>query len=349
LQAAAGGAAAAGGKKIRTALLITAHGHLDGKLAAMVKSGDYEVVYGCEPDPAILRRRQSQAHFRDLRWVDADTILGDRSIDLVVVEPLDPAVAVEWGRRVIAAGKHLHLEKPPGNRMAPFRELVEEARRRKLLFQTGYMWRFHEGIGAAIDAARKGWLGEVYMLRGTINTDLTVEARRPLARYRGGMMFELGCHLVDRVVDLWGRPKSVRSWLRHDTSIADGLADNTVAALEYDKSIALIVCSACMPGHTQHRSFELIGTEGVMMVQPVEPGNTLRVNLRTARGPYRAGWQDIAMPDQPRYVGDFRELARALKSGGPLRYSYDFELLAHETMLRAAGEMDAPTEKRQSL
>ncbi len=340
LQTAAAGAAG-GGRKIRTALLVTQHGHLDGKLAAMVKSGDYEVVYGCEPDPATRRRRQSQPYFRDLTWVGPDEILGDPSIELVVVEPLVVSEIVDWGKKVIAAGKHLHLEKPPGNRLAPFRELVEEARRRRLLFQTGYMWRFHEGISAAVEAARQGWLGEVYMLRGTINTDLTAQARAPLAQYRGGMMFELGCHLVDRVVDLWGRPKAVRSWLRHDMHFDDVLADNTLAVLEYDKSIAMVVCSAAMPAHTQHRSFELIGTDGVMMVQPVEPGNTLRACLRKANGPYRAGWQEIRLADQPRYVGDFRELARALKTGQPLRYSYDFELLVQETMLRAAGEINA--------
>jgi predicted dehydrogenase len=328
----------AAGRRIRTGLLVTHHGHLDGKLQVMLRSPDYEVVSACEPDEAIRRRRQSQAGFRDLKWVSEEELLADKSIELILVETLAPADAVPYGKKAIAAGKHLHLEKPPGNRMAPFRELVEEARRRRLLLQTGYMWRFHEGIRACIEAARQGWLGHVYMLRGTINTDLTPQAREPLTLYRGGMMFELGCHLIDRVVDLWGRPKAIRSFLRHDTPSNDTLADNTLAVLEYDKAMALVISSTGMPGHTEHRSFELIGTEGTMMVQPVEPGNTLRACFRKACGPYKAGWQEVKFPDQPRYAGDMKELARALKSGQPLQYSYDFELLVHETMLRAAGE-----------
>ena len=92
--------------------------------------------------------------------------------------------ALPWGRKVIAAGKHLHLEKPPGNEWAPFKELMAEARRKKLLLQTGYLWRWHEGMMAAIEAAKKGWLGEVFMVRGTINSDRTREARlrRPNTR-----------------------------------------------------------------------------------------------------------------------------------------------------------------------
>jgi predicted dehydrogenase len=248
------------------------------------------------------------------------------------------ADVVGYGRKVIEAGKHLHLEKPPGNRMQPFRELVEEARRRQLLLQVGYLYRFHQGITAAIEAARKGWLGDVYMARGTINTDLTAQERAPLALYRGGMMFELGCHLVDRVVDLWGRPANVRSFFRHDTPFADKLGDNTLAVLEYNKGMALVVSSANMPHHTEHRSFELIGTDGVMMVQPIEPGNILRSCLRKPAGPYKEGWQEIRFPDQTRFVADIAELAQAICNRRPLRYSYDYELLVHETMLRAAGE-----------
>lgn len=323
---------------VRAGLLITQHGHLDGKMRAMLNSPDYDVVCACEPDPVTRRKRQNQQDFRKLRWVSEEELLGDASIQLVIVEPIVVADAIGYGRKVIDAGKHLHLEKPPSNRMQPFRELVEEARRRRLLLQMGYLWRFHEGIAAAMNAARQGWLGHVYMMRGTINTDLTAQARLPLAQYRGGMMFELGCHLIDRVVDLWGRPLKVHSWLRHDTPENDRLADNTLAVLEYEKAIATVVCSASMPGHTEHRSFELIGTDGVVLIQPIEPGNRMRIRLRKPCGPYAAGWQEVNFPDQTRFVADMRELARAIQNRESLRYSYDYELLVQETILRAAEE-----------
>jgi predicted dehydrogenase len=277
--------------------------------------------------------------YQGLRWVSEEELLADSSIHLIVVE-CRVWEALPWGKKVIAAGKHLHLEKPPGNEWAPFKELVEEARRKNLLLQTGYMWRGHEGINAALDAARNGWLGEVYLLRGTINSDRTPEGRAIEARYRGGSFFELGGHLVDRAVELLGRPKRVHSFLRHDTSFPDKLADNTLAVLEYDRALAVISSAARMYGSDQHRSFELIGTEGSIMVQPVETSKPkMRVAMRKAQGPYKAGWQEIDLPPQPRYAGDFQELARALKSGQPLKLSYDHELLVHETLLRAAGEM----------
>jgi hypothetical protein len=38
-------------------------------------------------------------------------------------------------------------------------------------------------------------------------------------------------------------------------------------------------------------------------------------------------------------VVDFEELARAIRSGEPLKLSYNHELLLHETLLRASGEL----------
>jgi predicted dehydrogenase len=153
------------------------------------------------------------------------------------------------------------------------------------------------------------------------------------------MMFELGCHLLDRVVDLFGRPKAVKSWLQRGTNGNDTLADNTLAVLEYDSALAVITTSARMPGSSEHRSFEVIGSDGAVLIQPVEPGTKMRVNVRTSRGPYKAGWQEVDLPAQPRYVGDFQDLARAIQTRSPLKYSYDFELLLQETILRASQEL----------
>jgi predicted dehydrogenase len=325
-------------KPIRAAILGTRHSHTRGKLEAMKGSPDYEVVAVCEPDPAAREQATKNPLFQGLKWIAEDELLSDSSIQLVVVE-CNVWEALPLGRKVIAAGKHLHLEKPPGNDWRAFKDLVEEARRRKLLLQTGYVWRSHAGVTAAIDAAKKGWLGEVFMVRGTMNSDRDAQQRAVEAKYRGGSLFELGGHVIDRMVELLGRPKSVRPFLRHDTSIPDQLADNTLAVFEYDKAIAVISSSARMYGSGDHRSFEVIGTDGTFIVNPEASPPRLRVAMRKPQGTYRAGWQTIEVSPQPRFVGDFQELARALKTGTPLRLSWDHELLLQETLLRASGEL----------
>lgn len=95
-------------------------------------------------------------------------------------------------------------------------------------------------------------------MRGTIHTNIGDDSRRELARFKGGMMFELGCHQIDRVVDLLGRPGTVKSWLKQNVTGTEGLADNT---------LAVITTSARMPGHTEHRSLEVIGSDGAVLIQ----------------------------------------------------------------------------------
>ena len=109
--------------RIRTGILGIQHGHLMGKLPAMYNNPDYEVVAFCEPDEATLRARGNHELLQRLRAVSMDELLNDKSIDLIVFEG-EVKDALPFAKRVLNAGKHLHLEKPPGNRLEPFREDV---------------------------------------------------------------------------------------------------------------------------------------------------------------------------------------------------------------------------------
>lgn len=291
LAAAGGGVASAAlgqtvPTKIRVGILCIQHSHLNEKLQAMNNNPDYDVVCACEPDVATRRQKDGNPLLQRLRWVSMDDMLSDKSVDLIVFEG-EVKDAVPFGMRVLDAGKHLHLEKPPTNKMEPFRELVDLARRRDRKVQLGYIWRFHEGAEAALEACRKGWLGDVFMIRATINSDRDMKQRAVEARYPGGSMFELGGHFIDRVIALMGKPAQVRQWLRHDTKIQDTVKDNTLAVLEYPSAVAVIVSSN--RDAAMHRSFEVIGTDGSIMIEPMEPVPTLRSRMRESREPTGKG------------------------------------------------------------
>jgi len=330
--------AAQPGSRIRTALWGTAHSHTGGKLKAMQDSPDYEVVGVCESDPAQRARAEKSPTFAGLRWMSEPEILNDKSIRLIVVQ-CSVWDALPMGHKVINAGKHLHIEKPPGNDWQSFQTLIANARKQNLLVQTGYVWRHHEGLHAALEAARQGWLGDILLVRAAMNADRDAPQRAVEAKYKGGGLFELGGHVVDRLVELLGRPREVRSWLRHHSSVKDNLNDNNLAVFEFDRSLALLSQTTNQAGAGDHRQFEIIGSDGTFIVWPEANPPRMRVYLRKPQGKYKAGWQDLSLPPQPRFIGDFQELARALKSGTPLKLSYDHELLLHETLLRASGEI----------
>lgn len=332
------GALAFGAPKVRVGVLGIQHSHLNGKLQAMGPGTAFELVSVCEPDEAVRRAKGAQPLLQGLRWTSVDQMLDDKSLDLIVFEGAVKD-AIPLGKRILEAGKHLHLEKPPGNTLAPFADLVETARKRNRLLQLGYLYRYHAGVDAALEAYQKGWLGEIQMVRGTINSDRDTAQRAVEARYPGGAMFELGGHMIDRMLAFLGRPTKVNHWLRHDTKSPDTLKDNTLAVFEFKQGLGLIVSSAKMAVADVHRSFEVIGTDGSIMIQPIEPEPVLKVYMRAAQGPYQKGVQEVRVPRQTRFLRDFEELGRAIQQKTPLRYSYDHELLLQETLLRASGEI----------
>src|SRR5262249_49363150 len=163
-----------------------------------------------------------------------------------------------YAAKCAAAGKYVHLDKAPGEDLEGLRSLLKDAARRRRAVQMGYQWRHHPAMQAAIEAARKGWLGRGCLFRGTIREPHGPRERRRLALFRGGMMLELGCHLIDRAVDLLGKPRNVTGFLRHESPLDDNLADSTLAILEYERAMAEIRVSAFQPHGDRYREIEIL-------------------------------------------------------------------------------------------
>jgi predicted dehydrogenase len=320
---------------IRAGILGTGHGHAVGKLRVLQQSADWELAGVCEPDGEAKARRQAEAAWAGVRWVEEDELLADPTVRMVAIESEVPHL-LPLAAEAVAAGKHLHLDKPPGADLEAFRNLLREAERRQLIIQLGYMFRYNSGFDLVRRVVGEGWLGTVHSVRGSINTDLSPEARRKVAFHPGGMMLELGCHLIDILVLLMGRPRRVQGFLRHDGALADGLADNTLAVFEFDGALATIESAAMEAQPFPRREFTVCGDRGSIVLQPLEPP-AVRLCLREPQGLFTAGWQSVPVADVPRYVRDLEELARCIRAGEPLPYSAAHDETVQETVLRACG------------
>jgi predicted dehydrogenase len=289
----------------------------------------YELVGVCEPVQSELL---SKADFVGLARLERDAMLGDPSIEMVAVEA-DVQHGLAYAHEAIAAGKHVHLDKPPGEDLESLRRLFDEAKKRSLAVQMGYMWRYHIAMSEAIRMARGGELGNVYAVRATINKPISPEERKQLARFRGGMMFELGCHMIDRVVDLLGKPRHVTGWLRHDGSLDDGLADNTLAVLECDNGLGEVYIAAMQPHGNSYRTFQILGTQGTATVRPFAPDGGLYVDTADAEGERKI---PLSIPKwRGPYEPDFTMLARIIRKGEAPDYAAEHDLAVQETLLRA--------------
>lgn len=327
--------AASASKKIRIGIYGIGHAHARSKVQTLREMAEYELVGICEPD-----KSQPRGHkvYEGVRWLTEQEILEDPSIELIAVESdVRNNLNVKYAQKCVAAGKFVHLDKPPGDNLAALRKLLDEAGHKNLVVQMGYQWRYHPAMQKAIEAARAGWLGYVYMVRATINKPLGREARLYDAAYKGGIMFDLGSHMIDRIVDLLGKPKTIKSWIRHDSTVDDDLADNTLAVLEYRKALAEVYIAAQQPNGNRYRTLEILGTEGTGTVQPFFPELRVHFDLKYSAGPYKRGRQtiEIPKPKQAPYEPDFKAMAAIIRGGAEPDYSAEHDLITHEVLLKA--------------
>jgi len=184
-------------KRIKIGQIGTTHAHAAGKMATLRKlSEDYEVVGIVEPDPDRQGQLKNHSAYRGLKWLSEEQLLNTPGLHAVAVET-DITELVPTGARCVSAGKHIHLDKPAGLSLTEFRTLLDDATRRQLTVQMGYMFRHNPAFQFCFQAVQKGWLGEVFELDGVISKTINAQQRQKLVPYPGAM-FELGCHLVDR-------------------------------------------------------------------------------------------------------------------------------------------------------
>ncbi|MHA3770811.1 Gfo/Idh/MocA family protein [Verrucomicrobiota bacterium sgz303538] len=314
-------------RKLRIGFLGVSHSHAAQKVKLVQQSPDWTLVGICE-DAAPLRDNYGK---QGIRQMSQEELL--RECEVVAVES---AVRdhVRHAKLALEAGLHLHLEKPPAHTLVDFVEIQRLAKEKQRLLQVGYMWRFNPGINAVLEAAKKGWLGDVHLVRATINTSHSPATRREVAEFPGGTLFELGCHVIDPIVRLLGRPTEVISHLQKHGNFDDALKDNTTAILQYPRATAIVTSLALQPNAGAHRSVEIIGSNGVALLEPIEQP-TLTLDLAKPAGPYRAGARTISFPRYERFTDEFAALAAAVRDGQPLAVTPEEELLVQETLLRA--------------
>ncbi|MHC4404949.1 MAG: Gfo/Idh/MocA family protein [Planctomycetota bacterium] len=325
------------GRRVKVGQIGTAHAHAAGKMSTLRKlADDYEVVGVVETNADRRRAAENQSAYRGLEWMTEDELLNHPGLEAVAVETavdgLVPAAA-----RCIAAGMHIHLDKPAGESLAAFKDVMNEAARRGLTVQMGYMFRNNPAFQFCFRAIREGWLGEVFELHGVISKMVSGEKREQLARFAGGTMFELGCHLIDAMVAALGKPDGVTPFIRKTRPDQDDLADNMLAVFEYPKTTCTIRSAVVEVEGPRRRQFVICGDRGTVDVRPLEPPQ-LRLTLSEPRGPYRRGAQDVELPAMPgRYDHQLLELARIIRKERASPYLPEHDLAVHESILLASG------------
>jgi len=178
----------------------------------------------------------------------AQELLDDPSIDLVVIttpNELHAPLAVS----ALEAGKHVVVEKPFVVTSAEGRAVVECAKRMNRVLSVYHNRRWDNGFLTLRRAIDEGRLGKIYLYEARF------ERFRPTTRSErwreqphggSGVLFDLGSHLIDQALSLFGKPQGVYCDLaaQRPGSVVD---DYFHVLMDYG-DLRVVLASGCVVG-----------------------------------------------------------------------------------------------------
>ena len=310
--------------RLRIGQIGTEHAHAAGKMEAMRSLTELWEVVGVTGPKG----------YDGVQSVSVEELLAVPDLKAVAVETtLEASCAM--AQRCIEAGKHVHLDKPGAVDHAEFKAMRLAADEKGLTVQMGYMLRYNPAFTLLYQAVSEGWLGEITEIDAAMGKLADPGTRAKIGALEGGGLFELGCHVIDAVLTLLGKPSAVTAFSTPTGS--DGVKDNQMAVLQYAKATAVIRCNHADPFGGPRRRFNVTGTEGTFEIVPLESGQ-VTLSLTKARGSYKKGTQKIELQvPKGRYDLEFVDLAEIVRGEKKLAWDAAHDIAVHETVLRAAG------------
>jgi len=138
-------------------------------------------------------------------------IIKNRHIDLVVLV-LPNHLHYEFAKQALEAGKHVLLEKPFTIHVKEANDLIQLAHQKKLILSVNHNRRWDSDFQTVKKVIEKGLLGEVVeyeahfdRFRNKVKSGWKEEKEIP----GNGILYDLGSHLIDQALTLFGLPNEV--------------------------------------------------------------------------------------------------------------------------------------------
>ncbi len=334
-------------RKLRVVQIGTHHEHANGKYLAALKLPelyDFIGIVDTPPSPAVRPEYISYDNlFKNVPRLTEDELYQRDDIDCVFVETPNEDL-VPTGLRVMEHNLPMHLDKTAGYDLPLYQKLLDGCRTRNLPLQMGYMFRGNPAFQFVKKLAAQGAFGDIFSIDMDMDHGYGGDAYQTyVGRLRGGVMFNLGCHLIDFVVSVLGEPSAVHPFLKNTPDQHTTTLNATLAVLEYPHATATVrACSRLAGGTTFRRHCRLAGTRGYCEWSPLErfDGKPLQLKLHLEAPAEGLGVGDHVVdlpPQDDRYTVQLTEFAASVRDGAPAEYSYEHDFLVHKVSLAASG------------
>ena len=337
---------------IKIAQIGTKHDHAPAAFKSITHLTDiFEVVgFASEnPDPDA----KFGAAYEGYPRMTVEEILAIPDLDAVVIESSELNLT-KYALMAAERGLAIQMDKPGGIELADFEKLIATVKEKKLVFHTGYMYRYNPAVIKALEMVKNGEIGEICSVEAQMNCYHKAPKRQWLNQFPGGMMFFLGCHLVDLILQFQGIPEQIIPF--NTCSGFDGVTadDIGMAVFKYKNGISFAKTSATEGCGFLRRQLVISGSKGTIEINPIEwyydlnkPFDNHKATMRistdkTVGGKGIASWNTIAEWENTdpfdRYDNMMKAFAAMVRGEKTNPWSYDYELTLYKHVLAACGK-----------
>jgi scyllo-inositol 2-dehydrogenase (NADP+) len=239
---------------------------------------------------AILQRTGDEAGkaYPDAKIVRSlDELLALPDIRLIVIASPNDTHA-PFARAALASGHDVVVDKPFTTSYAEAVDLVNFAEKSGR-FLTVYQNRRYDGDFQAIrELVAAGTLGRIVRFEthyDRFRPNFKTNAWREQRVAGAGILFDIGPHLIDHAMVLFGKPEAVTADVRIERQ--GGLADDAFDIMFLYPDSMRAVLSSDILAVSQRPRFLLFGTKGAFVKQTVDPQEN---NLRFGTLPEKGAW-----------------------------------------------------------
>ena len=258
------------------------------------------------------------ADHADVRVVgDAEVAFADPDIDLVVIAAPNTAHA-PLAEAALAQGKHVVVDKPFTVTLEEARQVVASASRAQRIVSVFQNRRWDADFLTVQKLIAQNALGEVAEFHSHFDRYRPVVADRWRERDLpgSGVWYDLGPHLLDQALQLFGMPEAISADIALQREGAQ-TADYFHVLLRYPKLRVVLHAGALVAAHGLR--FAVHGTHGSYIKQGMDPQEEA---LRNGQAPGQVAWGKDPQPGtlRPGTQGEARAEVVESVPGDYLRY-----------------------------
>jgi predicted dehydrogenase len=167
----------------------------------------------------ILERKNKEAKhiYPSVNVVTSiDELVADKETDIIIVTTPNDS-HFEYASKALQAGKHVILEKPFTETTEEGRELVRIARDSGKILSVYQNRRYVSDYLTIKDLLKENLLGDVHEFNATYDRyrpQAIPGAWREAPKAGSGILYDLGPHLIDQVLSLFGNPLTITADIR---------------------------------------------------------------------------------------------------------------------------------------